>query len=229
MARQPLTEMLLDMLFPPRCVGCKRRGGWICGRCGDGLPVVPGDGCPICGDPRGDGAVCFRCRHDPPEFDSLRGAFLYEGTMQQAIRQLKYHGSWQLARPLALRALAVIGPVGPPDLIVPVPLHPNRLAQRGYNQSALLARTIGQVVGVPVAEERLRRIKDTRAQVLLTGPRRWDNVRDAFEASPGRLDGVSVLLVDDVATTGSTLRAAAAALKHAGATRVEALVIARAV
>lgn len=227
MGRQTLISLLVNLIFPPRCVGCQGRGAWICHACQSGLPRLPPEHCPICARPRDVAAVCDLCLRQPPEFDRLLCAFLFEGTMRQAIHRLKYRGARHLAEPLAHLLLDELGRVPRPDLVVPVPLHPARYASRGYNQSALLADVIGRALAVTVREDGLRRIRDTPAQVSLSGPARWLNVRGAFEATASDLRGRSVLLIDDVATTGSTLRAASLALKSAGAGRVDAMVLAR--
>ncbi len=228
MRRQTLIRLIVNLIFPPRCVGCRGRGAWLCRACQSGLSHLPAEHCPICARPRGAAAVCEPCLREPPEFDRLLCAFIFEGAMRHVIHQLKYRGARYLAEPLAQLMLDEVEPITPPDVVVPVPLHPARHAWRGYNQSALLADVIGESIGVPVRESCLRRIRDTPAQVSLSGPERWLNVRGAFEATPEFLRGRSVLLIDDVATTGSTLRAASLALKNAGATRVDAMVLARA-
>lgn len=228
MDRQTLTRLILDLIFPPRCVGCGRRGDWICLACRVGLPRLPSDHCTVCARPGVGQGICPECAHDPPDFDRLICAFLFEGTIRQAIHHLKYRRARHLAEPLARMLLEEVGPIDVPDLVVPIPLHPARLAWRGYNQSALLSEVVGRAIGARVGDGYLRRIRDTPAQVSLSGPQRWLNVRGAFEATPELLRGRSVLLLDDVATTGSTLRAASLTLKRAGATRVDAIVLARA-
>ncbi len=228
MDRQRLLRLILDLVYPPRCVGCGRRGEWICHACRVNLPRLPSDHCSVCARPGIGQAVCGECAHDPPDFERLICAFLFEGTIRQAIHQLKYRGARHLAGPLARILLDEIGPIGVPDLVIPIPLHPTRLARRGYNQSALLSAAIGRSIGARVGIDGLRRIRDTPAQVSLPGPQRRLNVRGAFEARPEMVRGRSVLLLDDVATTGSTLRAAAYELKRAGAAHVDAIVLARA-
>jgi ComF family protein len=183
----------------------------------------------MCVRPLAGAAICPRCWRDPLEFDSLHCGFVFEGTVRTAIHQLKYRGARHLAEPLALEMLRAIGHIDLPDVVVPVPLHPARFAQRGYNQAALLARIVGETLDASVDESNLRRIRNTAAQVSLSGHERWQNVRGAFEATSERFSGASVLLIDDVATTGSTLRSAASALKLGGARRVNAMVLARAV
>lgn len=224
-----MIRMIVDTLYPPRCVGCGRRGAWICERCVGRFSRLGPNRCPICCGPSTSADVCSGCRRDPPAFEALHCVFQFEDPLRAAIHRLKYDGARHLAEPLALVALRSLSPLPSFHAVVPVPLHPNRLAHRGFNQSGLLARSIGQSLGVPVYPDRLRRVKDTPSQITLTALDRWRNVQGAFHADLGELVDRSVLLVDDVATTGSTLRAAASALKQAGARRVNAIILARAV
>jgi ComF family protein len=143
-----------------------------------------------------------------------------------AIHRLKYDRAWHLAAPLVELLLSVTTvPAG--DVIVPVPLHSDRLRSRGYNQAELLARCLANRVSLPVEPDTLTRRRDTAAQVSIPPTRRWENVRGAFAAPAHSFDAARVLLVDDVATSASTLRAAAGAVAQAGAKRVDAVVIAR--
>jgi len=224
-----MIRILLDILFPPRCVGCGARGSWICGRCSAGFTRLAPNRCSICARPNVASDLCSACRIDPPSFQTVHCAFHFEGCLREAIHRLKYQGARHLADPLSSCALRSIGPLPPFDAVIPIPLHPTRLAQRGFNQSGLLARSIGRALDVPVVEDKLRRIRDTPSQITLTVVERRRNVQGAFATDPGVLIGKSILLVDDVATTGSTLRAAAFALRHAGARSVDGLVLARAV
>jgi ComF family protein len=159
----------------------------------------------------------------------LTAAFRFEGTVRTAIHQLKYRGARYLARPLGDALLDAVDPIETPDAFVPVPLHPARQAERGYNQSTLLARALGHRLGVPVLETGLVRVRDTPAQVKVPAAQRWTNVQNAFGVPSRELVGLRVMLVDDVATTSSTMRAAARAVVVGGAARVDAIVVARAV
>ncbi|MGH2365338.1 MAG: ComF family protein [Chloroflexota bacterium] len=159
----------------------------------------------------------------------MRAAARYELLLREAIHRLKYSGHRGLAVELAawleVAAAAYMDQV---EALVPVPLHPARQRARGYNQSALLARELGQRCHMPVEDELLARVVDTRDQVKLTRVERQRNVRGAFAcARPSAVAGRSLLLVDDVCTTGSTLLACAAALTAAGAGSVRAVVLAR--
>lgn len=224
--RQRAIGVILDILFPPRCVGCRERGSWLCSACLATAKRLPAAHCRRCALPSMGVAICPNCWRDPPAFDHVCCAFLFEGPIRAAIHALKYHGARHLAEPLVEAALAELT-LPAADLIVPVPLFPRRLAERGYNQSNLLARAIGARIGTPVLNDGLQRIRDTPAQVSLPAKDRWQNVRGAFRAETGMVGQRSILLVDDVATTGNTLRAASAALKRGGARQINVLVVAR--
>lgn len=147
--------------------------------------------------------------------------------MATAILRLKYEERPDLGPRLGLAMVTVADHArGAVDLVVPVPLHPKRLAERGYNQSVLLAAPIARALEVPLAPRLLRRRSDTPRQAALDRPTRLVNVRDAFVAR-APTQGRRVLLIDDVRTTGATLRACAAVLRGAGASRVLTLALAR--
>lgn len=190
-------------------------------------------------------AFCLACEPPPQTSDPLdskpRGPFdpaaplpdlaagLYEGALARAIRRFKYGARPDLAAPLGERLRRVIerGFVRS-DLVIPVPLHPRKLRDRGYNQTALLASAIASTAGARFAPRALERTRDTTAQASLDRAARKSNLDGAFRArDPLEIQGKHVLLVDDVATTGSTLRACADALRRAGASRVTTIVLAR--
>lgn len=160
-----------------------------------------------------------------------RAATLHTHPIRPAIHALKYENRVELAPSLAryLIAAAMQPPWGEliPHLdgLVPVPLHPERLQERGFNQARLLADGLAAHTGLPVAESALARVKATRSQVGLTAPERSANVADAFLAQP-QVQGQALLLIDDVYTTGATLTAAAGSLRRAGARAVYALALA---
>jgi ComF family protein len=148
--------------------------------------------------------------------------------VREAIHRLKYSNSQDLAAPLGEMMVSYWQDVHPPaDVIVPVPLHARRLRERGYNQAALLARELGKGVGLPVLEDVLVRVRNTSPQVDLNGEERKENVRGAFRCPDDQLASKSVLLVDDVCTTGATLEACSLALKQRGVRAVWALTLAR--
>ena len=218
---------VLDLVFPIHCAGCGREGGVICGQCVDGLERLTAPYCRVCAAP-GVSGLCRWCGQSPPGFDSLRSPFRFEGPIRDAIHRLKYKGERASAGLLAGLMVEYLkrNPVAV-DALVPAPLHPRRLRNRGYNQSALLSREIGKSLALPVREDLLVRVRNPRPQVdARSQQERRENVADNFD-SPAEATGLSVLLIDDVATTGSTLSECAQALKDSGAVRVHALTLAR--
>lgn len=186
--------------------------------------------CPKCGRPQSHDRPCSACQRRLLRLDGIRSAALFEGPLRQAIHGFKYNGQAALALPLG-RLLEHYWAENPleVDAIVPVPLHPSRLRERGYNQSALLARHLAAAAHVPVLEDGLVRTRATAAQMTLGAAERRTNVQGAFECVDNRLAGLRIALVDDVCTTGATLEACGAALFQVGATAVWALTLARAV
>ena len=176
----------------------------------------------------GVAGVCRWCLQYPPGFDSLRSPYRFEGPVRDAVHALKYRGVRAAADSLgALIAEYLNSNPAPADVLVPVPLHPRRLRSRGYNQSALLAREIGKALDLPVLEDHLKRTRNSRPQVEAESQQeRRNNVAGSFECLADAT-GLTALLIDDVATTGSTLSECAHALKEAGATTVHALTLAR--
>ncbi len=160
----------------------------------------------------------------------MRGVVFYGGSIASAIHALKYKERKQLAAPLATFLIGYLEdhPITF-DALVPVPLHPDRLTIRGYNQSDLLAEQVGEARDIPVRTDLIVRTRDTKPQVHLRRGERFENVRQAFEpVQLGLLDGETVLLLDDVCTTGATLVACAEALNQTGAGDIWALTVARA-
>jgi len=224
----------LDLLFPPICAGCDRAGYALCPFCAQEVEPVGEPICAHCGR-RQTHAVerCSLCAlEDEPPLDLVRAATLHRWPLREAIHALKYEGRTELARPLARYLFAVLD--SPPwphllpriDAVVPAPLHARRRAERGYNQATLLARPLCQWTGLPLRTDWLQRTQMTRPQVGLNARERRANVADAFRASPAVRDK-TLLLIDDVYTTGATMTACAAAAKKAGARAVYGLALAQ--
>ena len=216
----------LDFIFPISCLGCGAEGAYLCPVCREGLPALRQPYCARCAQPQ-SGTPCRWCRAAPLALDGIVAPFLMEGAVREAVLQLKYHQVRGLAPTMGgLLEQAWQAKGLSADLVLPVPLHPRRLRQRGYNQSALLAKTVSRGLGVPCDEAALVRTRDTGPQVGLTREKRVLNVQDCFRSSDA-VAGRAVVLVDDVATTGSTLSACAEALRKSGAESVQGLVLAR--
>jgi ComF family protein len=214
----------------PLCPACRRRlaprlGGFCprCGAMGEDAEAAPG--------------LCPDCRRDGRPWDGFAFHGRYEGLLRELVLGFKFHGRLGQGRLLAgfvaaswRRAAAGCGPGCPdaaPDLLVPTPLHPRRLAWRGFNQSLELARLVGRDIGAPVCPQALVRLRDTVPQSTLPGRERRTNLTGAFAADPAQVAGRRVLLIDDVMTTGATVETAAQALRRAGAVRVDVAVAAR--
>jgi len=237
---QGIAQGLLDLLFPPRCVSCGRSGAILCSTCLADVRAPTEPLCERCGSPLPGSSIRTLCEtcvegRGPVTLDGLRVAAVYEGTIRKAIHALKFEGKRRAAQPLgALLAVAYHRSTGAgmaADLIIPVPLHVDRARARGYNQAALLARVTAARLRMPVAENVLIRQRATQSQVDLSWRARRVNVTGAFAlANPqvaSRIAGKRILLIDDVATTGSTLDAAAQALFAAGPASVWGLAVAR--
>ena len=226
-----LSSEFLNLLLPPRCVSCGRLGAWFCADCLSGIVRVTPPLCRRCGYTVVSEGLCTHCQTSPLRIECIRSVCFYEGVCRKAIHAFKYDGCTVLARPLG-RLMSDYWTRYPTlscaDVVVPVPLHPARLRERGYNQAGLLAREMANVVGLTSDERCLARLRATPPQVGLSGRQRKDNVRGAFCCSGEECAGRQVVLVDDVCTTGATLEACAAALYQAGAGGVRALTLARA-
>jgi ComF family protein len=232
---------LLDLLFPPLCHICKAfipKAGelFICANCLEKITFLVTPLCSVCGAPfateNGSDHVCGACLiHHPCHI--CRSATLFAGPVQELVHRFKYGHRVHLSQPLGLLTALALAPFcseAAPDLIVPVPLHRKRLRQRGYNQSQLIGGVLEKKWRVPLEVGNLRRIRWTEPQTSLDAADRRSNVSGAFAVrDPGRVEGKRVLLVDDVLTTGSTLRACAEPLRAAGAAAIFAVTVARGV
>jgi len=223
-----LKKVALDLLFPRWCIGCGREGDYICDTCRQTLSVISPPICPRCGHPQSQGKLCPGCVDWQAEIDGIRSPFLFAGLIRRAVHELKYRNLRALAAPLAelMYDYLIKNPL-PGEVLVPVPLHRKRYGERGYNQSALLARELGKLSGLPVVENYLIRQSYVLPQVRVAsvGERR-ENVADAFACRDGRLRGKGVILVDDVSTSGATLDSCARVLKSAGVTEIRGLTLA---
>jgi len=233
---------LLDWFYPRHCYHCeapirRSRGHIFCRDCyGELLSGrITGAVCTTCGLPlEVDGSSeprCVSCRLQQRHFDTARAFFAYAGPASSLIKSYKFKGDYFLG-PRFLRGLLAQGwlPEGieAPQAVLPVPLHPRRRRERGYDQALLLARVLTRHFGCELTRGALVRTRYTSQQALLPVTMRWDNVRGAFNvAKPGPVRGHSLLLVDDVLTTGMTANECARVLKRAGASKVQVLALAR--
>lgn len=231
----------LDLCLPRLCAGCRRtwllsHEGYWCGDCLETLPWIRSPRCPQCGRPflkssSSPDHLCGDCLLAHYPFDTARSATTYAGVVRERILQLKFGAQLHWVPPLVeLLALTFEKEMfGKVELILPVPLHVRRLRQRGFNQAGLLAKALGKRVDLSVRFDVLHRRFWTEPQTRLKRQERLENVKDAFGvAKPSAVEGLAVLLVDDVFTTGSTINECAGTLKDAGAAGVHALTVARA-
>lgn len=227
-----------NILFPPVCMGCRNhvsRPGTLCPDCWPKLQFLEKPWCEVMGTPfaheMGEGFLSAAAIADPPPFARARAAVTYSGAARRMVQNLKFRDQTNLAPWMALwmlRAGAEL--VANADVVVPVPLHRRRFLARRFNQSAELARAFARLSGLPFEPLAVTRVKATRRQVGLPARERQENVRGAFRV-PAEAEimvkGRRIIVVDDVFTTGATVRAVARALKRAGAREVNVLTFAR--
>ncbi|WP_324383499.1 ComF family protein [Zoogloea sp.] len=212
--------------MPQACFACGAPSGdgVLCDACYGALPGRDCPRCPRCALPQPGGGLCGACLRETPPFEATRVALDYAFPADSLVLALKY--AHRLATTRLFVDLLAAAPRPEADLVVPMPLHPARLAQRGFNQAAELARPLARHWQLPVRLDGVVRDVNTVPQAGLPWKARAANVRGAFRVT-GRLDGRRVVVVDDVMTTGATLAELARALKAAGAVSVENRVLAR--
>lgn len=215
-----LLDLALDAIYPPRCPLCDAfamEQDIPCSACGPSLVRLEGDA---------------YLPHLPRRwFSRCRSPFAHEGRPREALHSLKYGERFDLARFFASELAREAAMIEGMEAVVPVPLHPRRLRERGFNQSALIASRLGRTLRVAADLDSLRRVRDIAPQVGLDRHERIENVKGAFAVHPrraGSLSGRGILLIDDVLTTGATANECARALIEAGAKGVSVLTVARA-
>ncbi len=238
-----ILSFIVNFIYPPRCAVCNTfldQRGLICKECLAKLRELKPPFCKICSVPfygeKEDIHICENCLRKRPQFTSLSSPYIYEGTASIAVRLFKFQKKattgkllGTLLKEYSLSWWKKIKQKKDKYVIVPVPLTPKRLRQRGFNQSLVLSRYVSKSLKLPVDYLSLRRTKETLPQSLLSPEERKKNVRDAFQVKGDNLKKKRIILIDDVATTGNTLNECAKVLKKAGAIEVRCLVFARAV
>lgn len=216
-----------QILLAQDCLLCQAAsgGGLLCEACARELPSTA-SACPRCALAGAGDAECGACIADPPHYDASYAAFVYAYPVDALVQALKYGGQLALAGLFAHELHRRIGRALSVDLIVPLPLHPQRLAERGFNQAAEIARVLSRPCGIAMDAQLARRVRNTAPQAALPWRERAANMRRAFECSRD-LAGLRIAVVDDVMTTGATLDEFARTLKRSGAARVENWVVAR--
>ncbi len=238
-----LLRSTVHLVFPHACAICRRDLGgdlvpFFCDVCWAGIEPLRGASCPRCHLPfksptatvESPTHTCGACRARPPAFTRAWGLYPLQSPLQDALWLYKYNGKVSLAQPLARLFLTAFPASPSADVIAPVPLSPQRLRHREYNQSLLLAAHLSRAMNLPLSYGNLIRVKDTEAQTTLTRSARLRNLRRAFHvARPEEFEGKRIYLIDDVMTTGTTLNECAKTLRKAGAGDVYAIALARAV
>ena len=224
-----LRQRLLAGLLPGSCLLCAADSNddLLCPACAADLPRLPDARCPQCALPTPHGEHCGGCLRSPPPFAATIAPFLYDFPVDRIIHALKY-GQQLVVADWAAAQLAAACRSHDVSLIMPLPLHPARLRQRGFNQSAEIARLLGNRLNFPVDRSSLVRCRNTAPQATLPLKARRGNVRGAFECRRD-LSGEHVLLIDDVLTSGATAGECARILRLHGARQVTVAVLARAV
>ncbi len=227
-------QAIRDTLYPVECRQCAvplPGPQQLCSACYQELPWLDPNQCPRCARPGYSAQVpCGQCQQSPPQFTTLYAPLHYSEPVASWLRGLKYHDQLGLGFTLAslgrLQRREWMATCGI-ELLLATPLHRRRLAERGYNQAAILARQLGRQCGVAVALGGARRIRNTPPQTELPHDRRQTNVTGCFQVDPGRVGGQCVAIVDDIVTTGATVNALSYALYEAGARVVYVTAIAR--
>jgi ComF family protein len=212
--------------LPQHCLLCTAPASAqpLCQDCYTRLPWLAAARCPQCALPTPAGNICGACLGHPPRFDAVTAAFAYDWPLSTLIHHYKYAGNLALARLLANALGTCIAT--PVDLILPMPLAPQRLRERGFNQALEMARIISRATGLPLAVDACRRVRDGAPQAALPWQERAKNIRGAFVCDAD-LSGMRVAVIDDVLTTGATLNELSRNLRKAGALEIHGWVVAR--
>lgn len=201
-------------------------GDLLCPPCTKSLPHLPAEHCPVCLLPVAAGQVCGTCLSKPPAYRHVRAAFQYAFPIDALIQAFKYQKNLTIAPVLSQFMIEMARNTSRPDLIIPMPLHPKRLRERGFNQAVELSRPIAKHLNIPLYSNICTRIKNTPAQAALPWKARQKNIRNVFACTQD-LTGKKIAIVDDVMTTGTTLNELAHILRKQGAAEVYGWVVAR--
>ncbi len=218
----------VNSVLPERCCLCLQPdSGGFCHRCQDILPWIHSS-CQRCGKAMTIPGICGQCQNKNIYFDQVVVPFQYKEPVSRHLHQLKYQGQFSIAPSMAkiLAAKIIKSGCAFPDVLIPVPLHPNRLRQRGFNQASLIAQHVGKLLGLPLDRQLVSRIRDTPSQTELNAVEREKNMQDAFAVSPGgRYDSVAV--IDDIITSGATINAICGKLRDQNYNQISAWAIAK--
>lgn len=231
----------LHVLFPSACANCKMPlwddpVPFVCRACWETVVPISGPCCPHCGGPFASPVAlqhspthkCGACRTKPPAFTQTWSLFPYQSPLKEAIILFKYRGKRSLIKPFLQAMIPALPTLPTIDVLIPVPLHPQRLREREYNQSLLLAHGLSQHLQIPLLLSCLLRIRATVPQTSLSRKERLTNLHRAFAVDDAsRIKGQRILLIDDVFTTGTTLHECAKTLRKAGSGPVYGLTLGR--
>ena len=204
--------------------------GWRwCPDCQARVPRIHKPFCEKCGIPTKGADLCEKCKSNPPAYRMMRSWAVFDSPIQNGLHTMKYRRNIVLGEAIAMQTADFVHSLHwQLDVLIPVPLGKKRLKERGYNQVALVARPLAYQIGIRYEPDALWKTRETRSQVGLTISQRSENVQNAYQADSTVVKDKSILIMDDVATTGSTISACTAALRSAGAQEVYVLTIARA-
>lgn len=223
-----IAHKIIRLLYPPRCPLCGKilaGEGKRCGSCRKKLADIREPLCKKCGKPMTDERTeyCYDCSRNAHVYDRGRGLYLYKGDLKQSLYRFKYGNKREYAAFYGEELATHLGGFlreCQPDALIPIPLHRSKQRQRGFNQAELVAREVGRLCSIPVRTDVLLRTRRTAPQKKLNDQERKNNVKKAFKISQNIVKLKSVVLVDDIYTTGATMDEAAGVLKAAGVWRV---------
>jgi competence protein ComFC len=218
----------VDWVFPPECGGCGKVGSSWCPDCSSKLIMLQDPVCLKCGLPIPKIGICSSCKLNSFPFESLRSISEYTEPMRSAIIRMKKHSDYDLGLSLSKYLVSMFHTLNwKIDAVVPVPINKSHLNMRGYNQTDLFAYPFSLAIHSPYRPKLISRIRETRSQVGLNALERYENVKGAFKADPFYTSGKKILIINDVATTCSSISACSEALLGAGAKSVYGITLAR--
>lgn len=223
----PYVKSFYQWLFPQSCFLCGEiTSQVICSHCLEILPYRTTQ-CSCCAVPLTQNGICGQCLKQPPPYQRTQTVFLYDYPVDKIILSMKFNNNLALLKMLGHLMVQHLELDPRPDVLIPVPIHPKRLRDRGYNQSLELAKVIAQQTGIPLNYDACQRIKNTEHQIKLNASKRKENVRGAFQVEFVKPEWQHIIIVDDVMTTGSTVQELANMFKHAGIPRIDVWCCAR--
>lgn len=231
-----ILESFVNLLFPPLCIICKEKNiNFLCNRCKAKINFIKNNFCARCGTPAEgkitEGAICGKCKTEKTYFVISRSVGVYSDTLKEIIHAFKYNKKKYLAKPLGnllIEYLIENFNINNIDIVIPIPLHKKREDERGFNQSELLAKEISNKLKIQISNNILFRTKNTLPQFALSPEDRYENIKGAFEIRNGELiKDKNILVVDDICTTGATLKEASKTLAKAKPKGIYCLTLAR--